>query len=255
MLSGAPVYVGSTAEARQRFPAMFRVPSTLTQHAWAAVPLRAGGVVIGALGVGFGQERDFPPAERRFLETVADQCALAVERARLYSTAATERERLAAVLARLPAGVVIGEAPTGRLVLGNAEVERIWGQPFQAGIGFDQYGTYRGFHPDGRPYEAEEWPLARSLTRGEVVIGEEVDVERGDGTRGTIVANSAPIHDADGTVTRPRSARSSTSPTGPRPGAGWTRRTRPSGRPGPRPRRPASGSAGCSRSPRGWPRR
>src|SRR6185312_12602596 len=201
VLSGAPVYVGSTAEARQRFPAMFRVPSTLTQQAWAAVPLRAGGVVIGALGVGFGQGRDFPPAERRFLETVADQCALAVERARLYSTAATERERLAAVLDRLPAGVVIGEAPTGRLVLGNAEVERIWGQPFQAGIGFDQYGTYRGFHPDGRPYEDDEWPLSRSLTRGEVVTGEEVDVERLDGTRGTIVVNSAPIHDADGTVT------------------------------------------------------
>ena len=201
VLSGAPVYVGSTAEARQRFPAMFRVPSTLTQQAWAAVPLRAGGVVIGALGVGFGQGRDFPPAERRFLETVADQCALAVERARLYSTAATERERLAAVLDRLPAGVIIGEAPTGRLVLGNAEVERIWGQPFQAGIGFDQYGTYRGFHPDGRPYEDDEWPLSRSLTRGEVVTGEEVDVERLDGTRGTIVVNSAPIHDADGTVT------------------------------------------------------
>ena len=201
MLSGTPVYVGSAAEARERFPAMFRVPSALAQHAWAAVPLRAGGVVIGALGVGFAEERDFPPAERRFLETVADQCALAVERTRLYGTAATERERLAAVLSRLPAGVIIGEAPTGRLVLGNAEVERIWRQPFRASVDFDSYGTYRGFHPDGRPYDADEWPLARSLARGEVVTGEEVDFERGDGTRGTMVVNSAPIHDADGTVT------------------------------------------------------
>ncbi len=201
VLSGTPVYVGSSAEARERFPAMFRVPSALAQHAWAAVPLRAGGVVIGALGVGFAEERDFPPAERRFLETVADQCALAVERTRLYGTAATERERLAAVLSRLPAGVIIGEAPTGRLVLGNAEVERIWRQPFRASVGFDPNGTYRGFHPDGRPYEADEWPLARSLARGEVVTGEEVDFERGDGTRGTMVVNSAPIHDADGTIT------------------------------------------------------
>lgn len=201
VLAGTPVYVGSMAEAQERFPAMFRVPSTLSQRAWAAVPLRAGGVAIGALGVGFGEERTFPPSERRFLETVADQCALAVERTRLYGTAATERERLAAVLSRLPAGVIIGEAPSGRLVLGNAEVERIWRQPFEPSVGFNQHGTYRGFHPDGRPYQAEEWPLARSLARGEVVTGEEVDFERGDGTRGTMVVNSAPIHDADGTIT------------------------------------------------------
>ena len=133
--------------ARERFPAMFRVPSALAQHAWAAVPLRAGGVVIGALGVGFAEERDFPPAERRFLETVADQCALAVERTRLYGTAATERERLAAVLSRLPAGVIIGEAPTGRLVLGNAEVERIWRHPFRASVGFDAYADVPGLPP------------------------------------------------------------------------------------------------------------
>jgi PAS domain S-box-containing protein len=202
VLSGTPVYVGSPDDARERFPAMFRVPSTRTQHAWAAVPLRAGGAVIGALGVSFGDVRDFPAAERRFLETVADQCALAVERTKLYATAATERERLAAVLSRLPAGVIIGEAPSGRLVLGNAEVERIWRQPFHASTGFDQYGAaYRGFHPDGRPYEAKEWPLARSLSKGEVVTGEEVDFERGDGTRGTLVVNSAPIQDADGTIT------------------------------------------------------
>jgi PAS domain S-box-containing protein len=203
VLSGRPVYVGSPAEARQRFPAMFRVSTPLaTQRAWAALPLRAGGVAVGALGIGFVEEREFPPAERRFLEAVADQCALAVERTRLYGTAATERERLAAVLSRLPAGVIIGEAPDGRLVLGNPEVERIWRRPFHAVPDISQYGAYRGFHPaDGRPYEPEEWPLARSLTSGEEITGEEVDIERGDGTRGTLVVNSAPIRDPDGSVT------------------------------------------------------
>ncbi len=202
VLSGEPVYLGSTAEARQRFPAMFSVPAAPTQRAWVALPLRAGRGVVGALGIGFADERDFPPAERRFLEAVADQCALAVERTQLYGTAATERERLAAVLSRLPAGVVIGEAPGGRLVLGNPEVERIWRHPFRAVAGISQYGAYRGFHPaDGRPYEPEEWPLARSLTAGEEITGEEVDIERGDGTRGTLVVNSAPIRDPDGTVT------------------------------------------------------
>ena len=201
VLAGRPVYIASAAEARERFPTMFQIPSPLRQQAWAALPLRAGGVVIGALGVSFADEHEFPASERRFLETVADQCALAVERTRLYGTAATERERLAAVLSRLPAGVIIGEAPSGRLVLGNAEVERIFRHPFHASTNFDQYSAYRGFHPDGRPYLPHEWPLARSLARGEVITGEEVDFERGDGTRGTLVVNAAPIHDPDGTVT------------------------------------------------------
>ena len=201
VLSGQPVYLGSRAAARERYPDMFRVPVTATQHAWAALPLRAGGVVTGALAVGFVDERDFPPVERRFLETVAAQCALAVERTRLYGSAATERERLAAVLSQLPVGVIIGEAPSGRLVLGNAEVERIWRRPFLASAEVGEYDAYRGFHPDGQPYAPDEWPLARTLATGEVVSGEEIDFERGDGTRGTMVVNSTPIPDPDGTIT------------------------------------------------------
>ena len=165
MLTGTPVYLGSVAAARDRFPAMFAGGGPVTQQAWAALPLRIGGEVIGALAVGFTAAREFVPAERRFLETVADQCALALERAQLYGSAATERERLAAVLSQLPAGVIIAEAPSGRLMLGNAEVERIWRHPFLAVAGIGEYGAYRGFHPaDGRPYEPPEWPLARSLT-------------------------------------------------------------------------------------------
>ncbi|HST66494.1 MAG TPA: SpoIIE family protein phosphatase, partial [Mycobacteriales bacterium] len=201
VLSGEPRYVGSAAEARATYSEMFRVPPPGTQQAWAALPLRTGDTVLGALAVGFAGTREFPAAERRFLETVATQCALAVERTRLYSTAATERERLAAVLSRLPVGVIIAEAPSGRLVLGNTEVERIWRHPFLASASIGEYGAYRGFHPaDGRPYEPAEWPLARSLSTGEVVTDEEIDFERGDGSRGTIVVNSAPILDPDGFI-------------------------------------------------------
>jgi anti-sigma regulatory factor (Ser/Thr protein kinase)/GAF domain-containing protein len=120
----------------------------------------------------------------------------------LDGTAANERERLAAVLSRLPVGVIIAEAPSGRLVLGNAEVERIWGHPFRPGAEAGEYNAYRGFRPaDGRPYQPAEWPLARSLTTGEVVAGEEVDFERGDGSRGTVVVNASPILDPDGSIT------------------------------------------------------
>lgn len=197
ILSGVPLYLGTPAEARARFPEMFR-DSEPVSRAWAALPLRAGREVAGALAIGFAAEREFGPAERRFLETVAVQCALALERSRLYDSVAAERERLAAVLSRLPVGVIIAEAPSGRMVLGNAEVERIWRRPFRPGslVG----DLYRGYHADGRPYGGDEWPLARSLARGEVVSAEEVDFERGDGSHGTMMVNSAPILGPDGSI-------------------------------------------------------
>src|SRR5262249_7333186 len=47
---------------------------------------------------------------------------------------------------------------------------------------------------------AEEWPLARSITTGEIIAVEEIDVLRDDGTRGTIAVSAAPIRDANGRV-------------------------------------------------------
>jgi GAF domain-containing protein/anti-sigma regulatory factor (Ser/Thr protein kinase) len=101
VLTGTPVYLSSWAEAHERFPRMFRLPGSARQQAWAALPLRSAGQVIGALAVGFAAAGGVSPDERRFLETVATQCALAVERSRLYGTAATEWERLTAAGERL----------------------------------------------------------------------------------------------------------------------------------------------------------
>jgi len=51
--------------------------------------------------------------------------------------------------------------------------------------------VWRGFHPDGRPYEAHEWPLARAITTGEVVVGEEIHIERIDGKRLALLVSAA----------------------------------------------------------------
>ncbi|MBX6343063.1 MAG: PAS domain-containing protein, partial [Thermomicrobiaceae bacterium] len=108
--------------------------------------------------------------------------------------------RLEAVIQQMPAGVIIAEAPSGRLILGNDQVRRIWRQPFYPSDSIPDYDAYRGFHPDGRPYRPEEWPLARSIATGEVVTDEEIEILRGDGTRGTILVSSAPIYGRDGRV-------------------------------------------------------
>lgn len=108
--------------------------------------------------------------------------------------------RLQAVLQQMPAGVVLAEAPSGRLILANEKMEAILRRPFIPARDFAHYAAYGGCHADGRPYEPEEWPLARSILHGETVIGEEIEIERGDATRGVIRVSSAPIRDAKGKV-------------------------------------------------------
>src|SRR2546430_1703914 len=77
-----------------------------------AVPLRVGERVIGALGVGDQVGRRFDDDEIRLAEAFADQAALALENARLY-TEATRRRLEAEELAR-PARI-FSEAEVGLL--------------------------------------------------------------------------------------------------------------------------------------------
>jgi len=122
------------------------------------------------------------------------------ERERLLEQLENERSRQEAVLRQLPAGVIIAEAPSGRVTFGNDRVEQIWGRPFHPVASIEEYAQFPAFHPDGRPYKPEEYPLARSIRTGEVVTGEQIDFRRGDGTWGTMSANSAPIRDRPGRI-------------------------------------------------------
>ena len=122
------------------------------------------------------------------------------ERQRLMSDIEAERSRLATVLDQLPAGVILAEAPSGRLLMGNRRLELIIGVPFIPAEDIGEYALYPGFHLDGRPYTAEEWPLARSLLKGEVVNGEEIEIQRADGTRSVVMTSSSPIRDREGRI-------------------------------------------------------
>lgn len=118
----------------------------------------------------------------------------------LVGQLATERAHLEAVLRQMPGGLIIAAAPTGQLILGNEQVEQIWRHHFLTADSIDQYDGYKGFHPDGEALKPEEWPLARSITTGEVVEGEEIAIQRGDGTSGAIRMSSAPIKDRHGRI-------------------------------------------------------
>ena len=78
-----------------------------------AVPLRTTAEIIGMLAVGDTSGREFTPGEASLLQTFADQAALALENARLYSEA-TRRQQEAEELARM-----------ARALTGSLEVHEI----------------------------------------------------------------------------------------------------------------------------------
>ncbi|HZU43560.1 MAG TPA: PAS domain-containing protein [Terriglobales bacterium] len=111
-----------------------------------------------------------------------------------------ERAFFQAVLQQMPAGVIIGTAPEGRLIMGNDQVEKVLGRPFVACQNFQEYELWEAFHPDDRPYTVEEWPMTRSIKRGESVTGEVMKFRRDDGKWCHVSCNSAPVRDEDGTI-------------------------------------------------------
>ena len=123
-------------------------------------------------------------------------------------TAATPRDTgdgragrlLEGAIQHLPAAFALVEAPSGRVLLRNEQTTRIFRIDGTPGTGIAGYSPFVGFHPDGRQYQPEEWPLARSILQGEMVSGEVAEIVRGDGTRGFIRMTSAPVQDESGAI-------------------------------------------------------
>lgn len=108
--------------------------------------------------------------------------------------------RLETILRQLPLAVMVADAPHGRIVLQNEHAERILQHSFSSDWSVDAHRDYQGMRPDGSILEPEDWPLTRALRHGEIVSREEIGVVRGDGSRGTILVNAAPLRDANGTI-------------------------------------------------------
>src|SRR5205809_1146424 len=111
-----------------------------------------------------------------------------------------ERRKLEEVLRQMPCGVMIAEAPSGRLILTNKQAEEILRHPLPHAANLEEYAQYKAFHLNKQPFKPEEWPLTRSLTSGEVVTDEEIEYVRGDGTPVFLSVSYAPILNREGGV-------------------------------------------------------
>ncbi|MEX2613146.1 MAG: GAF domain-containing protein, partial [Gaiellaceae bacterium] len=97
--SGEAVWALTLAEM-----AGFNGGGDLTDQGWVALPLRTPAGVRGALHMTFRQPRELTEETRRWLQAVVSQCALALERSRLFDAEQVLRrrsERLQGMIAAL----------------------------------------------------------------------------------------------------------------------------------------------------------
>lgn len=111
-----------------------------------------------------------------------------------------ERKRLSTVLELLPIGVFISDGK-GEILQKNSMAGRIWGENAPLSQEMADYRQYKGWWADtGKPLTFHEWTLARSLTRGESLIEQEIEIEAFDGSRKTILNSAVPIRDETGAI-------------------------------------------------------
>ncbi|HEU0079739.1 MAG TPA: GAF domain-containing protein, partial [Longimicrobiaceae bacterium] len=118
--TGEALYLETLDAVLERFPVMAAAAERLGARSWAVLPLSVGERRVGALSFCFAQERAFSAGERGFLAALADQCAHALERARLYEAerrarAASERlQELTAALSEAATPWSVGQVLMGQ---------------------------------------------------------------------------------------------------------------------------------------------
>jgi signal transduction histidine kinase len=123
--TGEPVWIESPEERELLYPEAVRRFGNEEYRAWASLPLAVEGRRIGVLALSFPQPRTFAEGDRRYLLALAQQCAQAIERARLYREAQSASEAKSGFMAvmshelRTPLNAIIGYAEL--LLLGIPE--------------------------------------------------------------------------------------------------------------------------------------
>jgi PAS domain S-box-containing protein len=133
-----PVLVEDPEDLRRQFEGeleidMASLGGVSDERSWVGLPLLTAGTPLGALRFSFGRPRKITEEERVFLEALAGQCALAVERAGLYErehkTAETlQRSLLPDMLPSVPGLVLTARyLPVAR----NMEIGGDWYDAFR----------------------------------------------------------------------------------------------------------------------------
>lgn len=173
-----PVWIESPEEYAACYPEVYRASQGVT-NATVSLPLIVQGRVIGGFGVSFSEARKMDDDDRAFMIALAQQCAQALERVRLYE----EAKNLAAVNERQRLARDLHDAVSQTLFSANIIAEslpRLWTQnPDKTLQLLEQIHLLnRGAMAEMRTLLVELRPEALINTRLEILLSQLVDAAK-----------------------------------------------------------------------------
>jgi PAS domain S-box-containing protein len=210
--SGEAVWIADAEEWATRYPQLTPL-SPQAHQARAALPLLVDGETIGALGLSFAAPQPFSVPDRGFMQTLAQQCAHALDRAqryedeqrarretdRLYAESRSRERWLQTVLTSI-GDAVIATDREGRVTFINETAELLTGATAAQALGQPVTRIVQLMHALTRT--PVELSVATVLTQGiAAALTSPALLLAQDGTETPIDESSAPIFDVDGTLT------------------------------------------------------
>jgi PAS domain S-box-containing protein len=169
-------------------------------------PLRAAGRVIGAIATARDQPGlSYTADDLALLQDLANRVALAIMNARLYKDVQAEKEalrmseeRLRQVLDGLPMAAYTCDAE-GLITYYNPRAAELWAHAPKLNDPADRLcGSAKLLWPDGIPTPHDQCGMAVAVTHGRAVDGNEIVVERSDGSRRSVLAYANPLSEPSG---------------------------------------------------------
>lgn len=163
-------------------------------------PVKGETYYTSASGIEDYHEYVFSPvfASDGRVTAVCGTTRLTTERKRAEAALRESEQRYSQLVSSLPAAVCTTDAQ-GRVTLFNEAAVALWGR--RPEIGKDSWcGSYRIYRPDGTPLPLDQCPMAVTLREGRPVRGEEIIIERPDGTRRNILPYPDLIRDTSGKI-------------------------------------------------------
>ncbi|MGZ4311459.1 MAG: SpoIIE family protein phosphatase [Solirubrobacteraceae bacterium] len=141
-----------------------------------------------------------PFSGRELLARVRAHLDLSTLRREAAAELAAERRRLEQTIQQMPAGVMLAEAPSRRIVFANQQAADILGHGIRAHEAAGDYDGYQLYTLQRERLKRDEGPLALAMLNGEVIEDQDMLYVRGDGRTIVVRISAAPVRDEDGEV-------------------------------------------------------
>jgi PAS domain S-box-containing protein len=170
--------------------------------------LLSGTHCVGLIAIHYTKYKKPTPGEYAFMQDIAAQCALAIEKARLLAETsraaelANERANtLDAVFQAMAEGISLIR-PDGQIVIRNSSAARFFGIPVYSTLWLQDFlQDNPTFTPGGEPYTYESFPLTKALAGTAEVRGERILATRVDGAKRVIEMTATPLKNSDQRLT------------------------------------------------------